>query len=201
MELLFFIPACFALNMTPGPNNLMALNNGRCFGFRAALVAGMGRIIAFAGMITLTASGLAIILYASEALFLAIKVIGALYLFWIAVGLWRSKASLVSTEITPASQWQLLRQEFFLAAGNPKAILIFTAFFPQFVDPLKSISQQFVILGATFLVLEIITISIYALAGLYLRHWFAKPQMSKLFNRSCAALLALSSANLAMIQR
>ena len=71
--LLMFVPACFALNMTPGPNNLLAMNNARCYGFSSALLAGLGRIAAFSVMIALTASGLAVILYASETLFFAIK--------------------------------------------------------------------------------------------------------------------------------
>lgn len=72
-KLLLFIPACFALNMAPGPNNLLAMNNARCYGFRAAFVASLGRIAAFSAMIALSASGLAVILYTSEMLFLAIS--------------------------------------------------------------------------------------------------------------------------------
>lgn len=92
-KLLLFIPACFALNMTPGPNNLLSMNNARCYGFKAALVAGFGRIVAFSFMIALAASGLAVVLYTSEALFFVIKLVGALYLLWIAFNLWRSEAA------------------------------------------------------------------------------------------------------------
>ena len=74
-KLLLFIPACFALNMTPGPNNLLSMNNARCYGFQAALVAGLGRIAAFSGMIALAASGLAVVLYTSETLFFLIKLL------------------------------------------------------------------------------------------------------------------------------
>lgn len=69
LSLLLFVPACFALNMTPGPNNLLAMNNARCYGFRASMIGSLGRILAFSAMITLTASGLAVILYASETVF------------------------------------------------------------------------------------------------------------------------------------
>ncbi len=95
-KLLLFIPACFALNMTPGPNNLLSMNNARCYGFQAAFVAGLGRIIAFSGMIALAASGLAVVLYTSETLFFLIKLFGAMYLLWIAFNLWRSQASPVA---------------------------------------------------------------------------------------------------------
>ena len=195
-KLLFFIPACFALNMTPGPNNLLSMNNARCYGFKSAFMAGLGRIAAFAVMIGLAASGLAVVLYASEALFLTIKIVGAAYLLWIAFNLWRSEASPISEIDTVQIRLGLAKQEFLLAAGNPKAILIFTAFLPQFVDVSANVNEQFLILGLTFLILELGAISLYAIFGIYLRQWFTKPQMAKRFNKACASFLALSGANL-----
>ena len=195
-KLLLFIPACFALNMTPGPNNLLSMNNARCYGFQAAFVAGLGRILAFSGMIALAASGLAVVLYTSETLFFLIKLFGAMYLLWIAFNLWRSQTSPVA-DIERNKDWfGLVKQEFALAAGNPKAILIFTAFLPQFVDVSANVNTQFFVLGSTFLVLEMLAISIYAAFGLYLRNWFSKPQMAKRFNKACSVFLALSGANL-----
>ncbi|CDT64741.1 Putative threonine/lysine efflux protein family [Vibrio coralliirubri] len=195
-KLLLFIPACFALNMTPGPNNLLSMNNARCYGFQAAFVAGLGRILAFSGMIALAASGLAVVLYTSETLFFLIKLFGAMYLLWIAFNLWRSQASPVADIERNKNWFGLVKQEFALAAGNPKAILIFTAFLPQFVDVSANVNTQFFVLGSTFLVLEMLAISIYAAFGLYLRSWFSKPQMAKRFNKACSVFLALSGANL-----
>ncbi|CAK2666031.1 threonine/homoserine/homoserine lactone efflux protein [Vibrio crassostreae] len=195
-KLLLFIPACFALNMTPGPNNLLSMNNARCYGFQAAFVAGLGRILAFSGMIALAASGLAVVLYTSETLFFLIKLFGAMYLLWIAFNLWRSQASPVADIERNKNWFGLVKQEFALAAGNPKAILIFTAFLPQFVDVSSNVNTQFFILGSIFLVLELLAISIYAAFGLYLRNWFSKPQMAKRFNKACSVFLALSGANL-----
>ncbi|WP_060982928.1 LysE family translocator [Vibrio splendidus] len=195
-KLLLFIPACFALNMTPGPNNLLSMNNARCYGFQAAFVAGLGRIFAFSGMIALAASGLAVVLYTSETLFFLIKLFGAIYLLWIAFNLWRSQASPVA-DVERNKNWLgLVKQEFALAAGNPKAILIFTAFLPQFVDVSANVNTQFFVLGSTFLVLEMLAISIYSAFGLYLRNWFSKPQMAKRFNKACSVFLAISGANL-----
>ncbi|MFA0155761.1 LysE family translocator [Vibrio sp. 10N.261.46.A3] len=195
-KLLLFIPACFALNMTPGPNNLLSMNNARCYGFQAAFVAGLGRILAFSGMIALAASGLAVVLYTSETLFFLIKLFGAMYLLWIAFNLWRSQASPVADIERNKNWFGLVKQEFALASGNPKAILIFTAFLPQFVDVSADVNTQFFVLGSTFLVLEMLAISIYAAFGLYLRSWFSKPQMAKRFNKACSVFLALSGANL-----
>ncbi|MCG7562386.1 LysE family translocator [Pseudoalteromonas sp. McH1-42] len=195
-SLLFFALACFALNMTPGPNNLLSMNNARCYGFKSAFIAGLGRIVAFTVMIALAASGLAVVLFASETLFLTIKVAGAAYLLWIAFNLWRSEASPVSEPESTRNRLGLAKQEFLLAAGNPKAILIFTAFLPQFVDVTANVNEQFFVLGASFLILELVAISIYALFGVYLRQWFTKPKIAKRFNRGCATFLAISGANL-----
>ncbi|UTZ25384.1 LysE family transporter [Vibrio campbellii] len=73
--------------MTPGPNNLLFMNNARCYSFKSAFIAGLGRIVAFAVMIALAASGLAVVLYAFEAVFLTIKIVGTAYLLWIAFNL------------------------------------------------------------------------------------------------------------------
>ncbi|WCE32528.1 LysE family translocator [Vibrio sp. SCSIO 43137] len=195
-KLLLFIPACFALNMASGPNNLLSMNNARCYGFKSAVTAGLGRIAAFSVMIALAASGLAAVLYASETLFFLIKVFGAFYLLWIAFNLWRSESSPLSGIKESKNLYELARQEFALAAGNPKAILIFIAFLPQFVETQGDVKAQFFSLGSTFLLLEMVAISIYAAFGLYLRHWFSQPKMAKRFNKACSLFLAVSGGNL-----
>jgi len=173
--------------MIPGPNNLLSMSNAQRYGFKYAVGAGLGRIAAFIVMIFLAATGLAAILYASETIFLTIKLVGAAYLFWVAYQLWNSKVSEVKEQKQESKNiYQLAKQEFLLAAGNPKAILIFTAFLPQFVVPNQNSGYQFFFLGIVFLCLELLAIATYAFFGMYLRHWFSKPKMQKLFNRFCA---------------
>ncbi|SBR51062.1 MULTISPECIES: LysE family translocator [unclassified Halomonas] len=202
MTILLFIPACFALNMAPGPNNLLSMANAKRYGVRTACYAGIGRLVAFVGMITLAATGLATVLYTSEKLFLIIKVVGGLYLLWIAFQLWTADPSDNENEaLGGRSLLQLGRQEFLLAAGNPKAILIFTAFLPQFVDPAGSVGFQFLVLGILFLVLEWIAIAGYAFVGQVLRHWFSRPSMRRVFNRVCAGLLGSAGIGLLLARR
>jgi len=83
----------------------------------------------------------------------------------------------------------------------PKAILIFTAFLPQFIDPTQSISAQFAVLGALFLTLEVVAISAYAYMGVHMRRWFAEPKGKRLFNRGCAVLLSGAASVLLMARR
>ncbi len=202
MTILLFIPACFALNMVPGPNNLLSMANAKRYGIRTACYAGIGRLVAFVGMITLAATGLATVLYTSEKLFLAIKVVGGVYLLWLAYQLWTADPTQGDSEaLGEKSFFQLARQEFLLAAGNPKAILIFTAFLPQFVDPAGSVGYQFLILGVLFLMLEWVAIAGYAFFGKALRHWFSRPSMHRLFNRVCAGLLGSAGVGLLLARR
>ncbi|MEX5590008.1 LysE family translocator [Pseudomonas urmiensis] len=203
-SLLLFIPACFALNMAPGPNNLLSLHNASRYGLRTACVAGAGRILAFSGMITLATMGLAVVLHTSEYLFLSIKVIGAAYLFYIAWQLWRApvgEAQLAGDH--PRGTWRLARQEFWVAAGNPKAILLFTAFLPQFVsmNSAMPVSEQFLWLGGLFLLLEWAAIAIYAGLGAYLQRWFNRPGPRRVFNRVSASLLGCAGLGLLAARR
>ena len=200
--LALFLPACFALNMAPGPNNLLSVSNATRYGYRTACLAGIGRLLAFSGMIALASAGLAVVLQTSELLFYAIKIVGAAYLLYLAIQLWRADQQMQDESITAkVGIWALARQEFLVATGNPKAILIFTAFLPQFVVPDQPITPQFALLGALFLALEWIAISLYAYMGLHMRRWFAEPRGKRVFNRCCAGLLSAAAAVLLMARR
>lgn len=197
-----FLPACFALNMAPGPNNLLSVSNSTRYGYRIACVAGMGRLLAFAGMIALASAGLAVVLQTSEVLFYGIKIVGAAYLLYLAWQLWRADPrSETVVAGAPARLLTLARQEFLVAAGNPKAILVFTAFLPQFVDPNQAVTPQFAVLGLLFLMLEWIAIGAYAYMGLHMRRWFVLPRGKRIFNRCCAGLLSAAASVLLMARR
>ncbi|MFL9889852.1 LysE family translocator [Paraburkholderia sp. RL17-383-BIF-A] len=199
---LFFLPACFAINLAPGPNNLLSINVAARHGFMTAFVGGTGRLVAFALMLVLAATGLAVVLHASEWFFLAIKLAGAAYLIWLAIQLWRSDAPTIdTTQQDDASLARVARREFLVAAGNPKAILVFTAFLPQFVDIAKPMLPQFAVLGISFLVLEWFAIALYSWAGMYLGKWLVRATVRRWFNRCCGGFLAAIGVGFLMVRR
>lgn len=198
---LVFLPACFALNMAPGPNNLLSLSNATRYGLRQAFLAGTGRIFAFAIMIALAGAGLAVVLQTSLLAFTVIKVLGAAYLFYLAWQLWRSDSIAQSAVIQHASLSTLMRQEFLVAIGNPKAILIFTAFLPQFVDPHQAAASQFLQLGISFLLLEYVAIFLYAYGGLHMQKLYQHPRAQSWFNRGCASLLGAAGLGLLLMRK
>jgi len=187
---LLFAPACFAINMAFGPNNLLSLTNAARSGLAPAILAAAGRIVSFAVMIAIAGIGLGAVLAASETVFMAVKWLGALYLIWIGIKLIRAGAPLLGDEgPAPALSLRTLTlQELWVAAGNPKAILVFTAFFPQFVDA-QSYALSFTILGAIFLVFELFAILVYSFIGAKLGRHIRNGRALKWFNRTSGTMM------------
>ena len=199
--LVAFVPACFALNLAPGPNNLLAFATSATAGPSISILGGLGRLIAFAGMIAIVAAGLGVLLLTSTLAFTLVKFAGAAYLIYVGWTLWRSAGSAAATNAGEIALPQQFRREFFIAAGNPKAIAIFTAFFPQFLDPAASLAPQFAALGAVFLLLELAAITLYALAGRLMRSALDRPNRLRLLNRGTGAFLIGSGLSLALASR
>ncbi|SPH24645.1 Homoserine/homoserine lactone efflux protein [Defluviimonas aquaemixtae] len=165
-DLLLFVPACFALNLAFGPNNLIAMTNGARHGIGFALTASLGRLLVFVPMIIVSALGLGMILSTSALVFTAVKVVGAAYLIWLGWKTLKSSGAMPRSDLCGARPdlSDAFRQEALVAIGNPKAILIFAAFFPQFVA-LDAYAESYTLLGALFILLEALAITVYASGG------------------------------------
>lgn len=199
--LLVFLPACFALNMAFGPNNLLATTNAARVGPLKAIIASSGRIAAFTPMIAIAGVGLGTLLTTSMWFFIVVKWAGALYLAWLGLKLLMSKPqSAIIEGGQPQPMRSLIRQEFLVAAGNPKAILIFTAFLPQFVVP-EHYALSFTITGALFLVMEVVAIAIYAVLGSKIGRYLRNGKAMQWFNRVSGALMVVFSIGLLAMKR
>ncbi len=197
-----FVPACFALNCAPGPNNVLAFTHSARFGAARALAGSGGRLLAFALMLVLVAVGLGALLAASETAFHIVKWLGAAYLVYVGIKLLRSRAE-APDQATPqmVTIKEMARHEFLLAAGNPKAIAVFTAFFPQFIDPALPASTQLAAMGCVFLLLEVVAISIYVTLGRLARGLLNSGRTLGLLNKGVGAFLVGSGVSLALSNR
>lgn len=197
-----FLPACFAINMAPGPNNMLAFSNAARFGFSHAMLGAFGRLVAFGLMITLVAIGLGALLAASETAFTIVKWMGAAYLVYVGIKLLRSRFEQSEEKVEGiVSVRELARHEFLLAAGNPKAIATFTAFFPQFLDPSVSASAQLMEMGGAFLVMEVVAMAIFAAGGRLARGVLQTGRMFRWLNKGVGAFLVASGISLALTSR
>ena len=164
--LLSFILATSALAISPGPDNIYVLMqsivNGKKFGL--ATVAGLisGCLI----HTTLVAFGVSAIIKENESLFFIIKLLGALYLLYLAYKVFKSSSdlSLSDDSVPKKSLWKLFKQGFIMNVLNPKVSIFFLAFFPGFLFSERiSTVIQFYILGLLFMAVSFIIFSLFAL--------------------------------------
>ena len=165
--LLVFVPAAALVAISPGANNLLALRNGVHQGTRDAMFALSGRALAFLSMVGLVAVGLASVLARSQLAFAAVKWAGVAYLALLGSRLLLRPGAPHHEDavLRTRSRFQLARQEFFVAAGNPKALLLFTAFLPQFVDRHGAAWAQLLVLGPLYILIELCAASVWAALG------------------------------------
>lgn len=193
-----FIPACFALNCAPGPNNMLAFANGARLGFVRAMLGGLGRMPAFTLLILVTVIGLGTVLAASAAAFTVIKLIGAVYLVYVGIQIWRKARALSRMEAKDTSVRALMRRDFSIAITNPKAIAIFTAFFPQFIDATSAAWPQLVKMGGAFLIMEVVAVILYVAAGVILGRFIRSERIFVYLNRLVATALVASGGTMAL---
>jgi len=170
---LVFFGASVLIALTPGANNLLGLHRGMTHGVRRGLAGLGGRLVAFALLVAAVAAGLGQLLAASETALTIIKWAGVAYLVWLGTRLlWstiRHKND-AAPRMQPAGPhvpaMRVARKEFAVAITNPKAILIFTAFVPQFIDAGHgSFASQIALLGAIYLLAEFLAGSVYVGVG------------------------------------
>ncbi|HBZ95024.1 MULTISPECIES: LysE family translocator [unclassified Pseudomonas] len=188
--LVYFV-ATLGLALTPGPNSLLALTHGGLYGARMALATILGGVVGFSTLIALAMFGLSALLKTAPNALLALKWIGGAYLIWLGVQLWRSppmNLKLADSGARPSAS-RLFRQGLLSALSNPKVILFYGAFLPQFVDPQRGLAVQFVVMAATFAVVEFLVELLLALLAFRVRPWLQRG--GRAFNRSCGVLFVL----------
>ena len=166
-SLIIFISAALALIVSPGPAVLFVVARSLEQGRIAGIVSTLG--ITFASLIHVifAAIGLSTLLMKSALAFSVIKYLGAAYLIYLGIRALTTKAQATNVqEVEPVKLSSLFVQGFIVNIFNPKTALFFLAFLPQFVDPSRgSALLQIVVLGTIFLVMALVSDSIYAVVA------------------------------------
>jgi threonine/homoserine/homoserine lactone efflux protein len=203
---LVYLVAAVGLSLTPGPNGLLALTHGARFGLRPTVWTVLGGALGFLVLIAASLAGMGALLAASEAAFTAAKWAGGAYLIYLGVRLWRSPAPVVAVPASgtlagakEARPPRLFAQGFLVAASNPKGLIFFAAFLPQFMEPGASFGTQLLILGGTFIVVEIVyELLLAGLAG-RIAPWLGRH--GRAFNRTAGGTFIGIGAALATTSR
>lgn len=195
---LIYLLAATGLSLSPGPNGLLALTHGALHGRRKALCTVLGGALGFVAVIALSMFGIGALLKASVIWLTVMKWLGGAYLVWLGIQVWRSPpiALDVTTMRPRASGWSLFRQGALSAMTNPKALLFFTAFLPQFIDPARSLWIQFAVMAGTFAVIETLTELTIASMAHRIGPWLQR--VGKRFNQACGGLFVAIGVTLTL---
>jgi threonine/homoserine/homoserine lactone efflux protein len=186
---LIYCVAAVGLSLTPGPNGLLSLTHGACFGFRPTVYTVLGGALGFFLLIAASLGGMGALLAASERAFTIAKWLGAAYLVYLGIRVWRAPAPVVALADghagADARPLRLFNQGFLVAVSNPKALIFFAAFLPQFMVPGVPYGVQLAIFGGTFVVVEILYELLLALMAQRIAPWLARH--GRWFNRAAGA--------------
>lgn len=194
---LAFVAASAALLVIPGPTNLMVIGYALGQGRRVALAMVLGVTLGDALAMSASLAGLGALVMTSALLFTVLKWVGAAYLVWLGIGLWRSAGSLkgFDTGVTELPARRVFRGAVTVTALNPKSIAFFIAFVPQFVTPGAPLAPQFALLVATFVTLAGLNALAVALLADRARTHLLRPRaVAALTRTGGAALVAMGLA-------
>lgn len=185
--LLYFI-AALGLSLTPGPNSLLVLTHGALHGQRKTLFTVAGGALGFLLLIALSMLGIGAVLQTSANALTVLKLVGGAYLVWLGIQLWRAPPVQLQGHVTSKDSRgaTMFRQGLLTAISNPKALLFYGAFLPQFIDPKRELLGQFIVMASIFVVIEIAVEYLLALLAHRIRPWFERA--GKRFNRVCGGL-------------
>lgn len=207
MSLEVWIAFAFAsavLLAIPGPTVMLvvsyALGRGRTSGWATVPGVALGDFTAM----TISLLGAGAVLAASATLFTGLKLAGAAYLVWLGIRLWRAPPTLPDPADTGTGQGGglgVFTNAFVVTVLNPKGIIFFVAFVPQFVDPARPLLMQFAILEATFVALATINVILWAYLAGEMRARFCQPATLRTLNRLGGSFLIGAGVVTALARR
>lgn len=191
-----YLVAVIGISIAPGPNGLLALTHGAIYGHKHTLFTISGGVIGFTLLIAFSMFGIGALLKASASALTVLKWVGGGYLIWLGIQLWRSPVMQLSkTESKKAlTGYAMFRIGLLSALSNPKVLLFFSAFLPQFINPEIDLVEQFFVLAATFVAVEFVIEYFLARIAYKIRPLLARS--GKRFNQACGSLFVLIGTTL-----
>ena len=209
--LITFFGVAVLLGLSPGPDNLFVLVQSAQRGWRVGLCVVLGLCVGIVGHTTAVALGLAAVVAASPMLFTAIKLCGAAYLLYMAWGAWHAPVAVAETARAQTQRDVLTLQTALKWAGrgtvmnltNPKVLIFFLAFLPQFADPVRgSVGLQVMVLGCVFMLATLLVFgSIACGSGLFGQILQRSARAQRWLNRIAATVFGALALRLVMVQR
>lgn len=207
MDIHLFLAFCLAVTvlvLLPGPIVTLVIANSLSHGSRTGLATVAGASIGNALLLAATAIGLVTVFSLLSEVFEVVRWFGATYLIWLGLKAWRAHSGKLSEAIAPPaprSAQAVGLQGFLIAVTNPKAIVFYIAFLPQFVDPHLPAGPQLVAMSGAMIAIALVTDTTYALLAGRIRGWFTSPGRRRLQGRITGTLLIGTGCTLLLARR
>jgi threonine/homoserine/homoserine lactone efflux protein len=192
---LAFAAAAAVVIAIPGPTTLMVTGHAMSSGSRVALASLLGVALGDFTAIACSVLGLGAILAASAEAFTVLKWVGAAYLVYLGIKLWRAPAVPLGAAVAAQGQGRrrsirrAIAESFSVTVLNPKGLLFFAAFLPQFIDPHQPTLPQVVVLALTFEALAAGSLVAYVLMTARARRLMDSPRAIRIMNRAGGSML------------
>lgn len=198
--ILTFVVASAAIVIVPGPTVSLIVANSLRRGPAAGLANVAGTQVGLATMIAVLIAGLDWVVAAMGEAFVVVKLMGAAYLIWLGIKLLRADGTVAEAKGQTRSLMGYAVQGFFVIWSNPKALLFFGAFIPQFVDRAEPVALQVAVFGGLFMAVATVLDGLYAIlagrAGSLLTR-----QRVRLVEKISGGFLVLGGTALALARR
>ena len=196
-----FVLATIALILMPGPIVTLVIANSLAYGTRTGVQTAIGASTGNALLAAGGALGLVAIMGYLGDFFDIVRWIGAAYLIYLGIKAWRAKPMTLDDTQPMKSRNTVMGQGFLVAITNPKTLIFYAAFFPQFVDPAHAAGPQLALLSVTFVVIATVLDTLYAVLAGKLRKRLQDPSRARTANCITGVLLIGTGIGMAFARR
>lgn len=202
---LAFLGAAIAISVSPGAGAILSMATGLAHGLRRSYWAIIGLEIGLMAQLALVAVGLGAVLADSVLAFNVIKWIGVGYLVYLAIRQWRAAGVDLATQLGSAEDrtgaWGLVVRGTLVNVTNPKGLVFLLAVLPQFIEPAAALTPQYLTIGATMVVVDLIVMGGYAGLAARLLRWLNTAGQQRMLNRVFSGLFGVAAVALSLIRR
>lgn len=190
-----YLLTAIILSLSPGSGAINTMTTAINHGYRGAAVSIAGLQTGLAIHIVLVGVGLGTLFSRSLLAFEVLKWAGAAYLIWLGIQQWRAAGAIdLNTMANTRSRGRLFQRAVLVNLTNPKSIVFLAALFPQFIMPKEPQLMQYLILGVTTIVVDIVVMIGYATLAQRIAQWIKGPKQMKALNKAFGSLFMLIGA-------
>ncbi|MBI3227346.1 MAG: LysE family transporter [Mycolicibacterium cosmeticum] len=204
---LAFLGAAIAISVSPGAGAVQSMATGMTHGLRRGYWSILGLEIGLMLQLALVAAGLGAVVTRSVIAFTVIKWIGVGYLAYLAIKQWRAATVDLRDQMSrtqkdgAGGRLALTVRGFLVNATNPKGLVFFLAVLPQFVVPTAPLLPQYLAIGATMIIVDIVVMGLYTGLAVRLVDWLHTPRQQTILNRVFSGLFATAAVVLSFVRR